>query len=355
MARPSKPHLHRGKWRVRINGKEYNLGKHVGAMPRDPKKAKPPLTVQAEFEKLSWKAKSAALTERPVQIAEVIEVWLRRHPNSKHLTWLSPFNEFAGRKYLDEVTDDLLHNYHDYLLKATYQPRDRNGEPLGDPKHYAQETVRNYMRDAAAVMAMATRRRWCEAMPEVPAIDKPEYVDRSIDPAKLWAALDALPPRAGRILRFIAATGCRPDEACRLQWKHVKLPLGRCILPRHKTSKKTGEPRRIPLTPESLAVLREDRRDIKPDDEHVFLSRFNRPYTVQGLRSIMMKHVGATTYDLRHTFAQAMIDQGYSREQVAAFLGQRTSRMVDEYARERDEQLTEAAAKLIIRPAAEAG
>lgn len=125
----------------------------------------------------------------------------------------------------------------------------------------------------------------------------------------------------------------------------MKLAMRACVLPRHKTSKKTGEPRIIPLTDEGLAVI----RDTPQVGEYVFLSRFNKPYTVQGLRSIVAKHLGMTTYDLRHTFAQAGIDAGEHPEIVTKVLGHKTSRMVWTYARIRDEQMVEAASHLWLR------
>lgn len=106
-------------------------------------------------------------------------------------------------------------------------------------------------------------------------------MDRGTDRARLWAKLDEMPERPGRILKFMAATGCRPGEACGLKWSQVYRAIRKCAIPRHKTSKKTGEPRVIALNDEALDVL-----DSAPasDSEYVFPSRFRKPYTIGGCR-----------------------------------------------------------------------
>ncbi|MBU0641567.1 MAG: hypothetical protein KKB50_22135 [Planctomycetes bacterium] len=65
--------------------------------------------------------------------------------------------------------------------------------------------------------------------------------------------------------------------------------------------------------------------------------------------------MGLTTYDLRHTFAQADIDAGEHPEIVTKMLQHKTSRMVWTYAEIRDERMQEAAENLMVRRAADAG
>ena len=286
---------------------------------------------------------------RPDTINGAIEVWLRLHNSPKHLVGLRHFVKFAGTVALPDVTPDLLHGYHDHLLKARYRPHDKNGKPIGKSRPYAPETISNYVRDAVSVMRLAAKRKWCE-MPDVPDLDKSEFTDRSIPWDELCDTMAALPDRAGRILRFIAVTGCRVGEARRLEWDQVKIAIRKCVLPTHKTSKKTGEPRILALNDAALDVLRETPRS----DRFVFLSRHHRPYTVSGLRSIVRRHFGEnhTTYDLRHSFAQAMIDSGEQAEVVTRLLGHKSSKMVWTYSRIRDERLVEAAQVLKLRKGA---
>jgi integrase len=55
--------------------------------------------------------------------------------------------------------------------------------------------------------------------------------------------------------RFIEATGCRPDEACRLEWAHIDWQARVATL-RGKSTTATGKKRRIPLPPETVRLLR---------------------------------------------------------------------------------------------------
>ena len=56
-----------------------------------------------------------------------------------------------------------------------------------------------------------------------------------------------------------------------------------------------------------------------------------------------------TTNDLRHTFAQAAIDDGVPPEIVTKMLGHETSQMLWTYAQIKNEQLIEAASRLRLR------
>jgi len=111
MAHPADPRLKRGYWTVRIKGRDIHLGKD---------KAK----AFAKFHRVMASQYDDLRPGRPETVAGAIDVWLRLHPNPKHLGWLKRFNEFAGRVYLVDVSEDLLHNYHDCLLKAEYRRRD---------------------------------------------------------------------------------------------------------------------------------------------------------------------------------------------------------------------------------------
>jgi integrase len=80
--------------------------------------------------------------------------------------------------------------------------------------------------------------------------------------ALAWRELAALLRHAGRrfrwVLLFLARTGCRPCELRVMTWKHVDWERGVVVLPAslHKTGKKTGRPRVIPLSPKALHLLR---------------------------------------------------------------------------------------------------
>ncbi len=57
------------------------------------------------------------------------------------------------------------------------------------------------------------------------------------------------------LIQFCEETGCRPGEACRLEWRHIQWDEERAVL-RGKSTSKTGRPRVLPLVPSVLRMLR---------------------------------------------------------------------------------------------------
>ena len=93
-------------------------------------------------------------------------MWLLSHKAAKNVPELRPFIKFAGDTHLADVTPDLLHCYHDYLRKATYRRRKKNGT-LGKSHSYATSCIRDRVARAQSVLRLAADRRWC-LMPDVP-------------------------------------------------------------------------------------------------------------------------------------------------------------------------------------------
>jgi integrase len=67
--------------------------------------------------------------------------------------------------------------------------------------------------------------------------------------------LRAAPPLFRRFLIFLKFTGCRPIEACTAKWADVRFEESFIRLEHHKTEKKTGKPRLIPLVPTTIKLL----------------------------------------------------------------------------------------------------
>lgn len=61
-----------------------------------------------------------------------------------------------------------------------------------------------------------------------------------------------------RFLMFLKMTGCRPGEASKLQWRHIDFARSVAVLSaaEHKTGRKTGRARVIPLVPVVVKLLR---------------------------------------------------------------------------------------------------
>ena len=336
MARASSPHLAGGYWRVRIKGKTYHLGK-------DQRQA------FAKFHRL-MAADLEAPTDRPQTVAGVIDAWLTLKPSDDNEWRLRTFAMFAGRLHLDEVDADILTRYALHLrTRYTFKP----GGPKSSNKErrtLSPKSVIDRVRTASAVLTWAHEQDWLRRKPTVPKLPKPAYKPRDIPADDVQAAFDRLPKRAGRILRFILATGCRPSEACRLEWKHVHLDKSACVLPEHKTAARTGKPRTIYLTGQAVAVLQSMTPTIGP----VFTNRYCRAYKPSGLRSILKRHCnGKTPYSLRHAFAQTAADADTPEEVLSRLLGHTDPATTRHYYEVRDQRAI-GAARSIKLPLSEA-
>lgn len=314
MARPSKPYLWRGKqWRVQIDGKLHYLGS-------DERKAR------AAFYRLMARRVEPPPADQPQTVEQVAALWLRSNRRTCYVYWLRPFVKFAGPLSLSEIRPDLLTRY---------------AAGIGD--QYAPESIRHFVHVARAVLRWAHELDYVECVPRCPKLPRPVRKSRDVEPRRLAAILDELPNRARSVLRFIAATGCRPGEACKLEWRHVRLDAGLCVLDKHKTADATGRVRTIYLGPLAGTILREQFKRTGPSGP-VFVSRLARPYTPAGLRSILRTR-GIVPYALRHTFAQNA-SETVPVDVLAVLLGHAGTRSTGHYYQVRDQRALAAAATL---------
>src|SRR5260370_34063787 len=80
-----------------------------------------------------------------------------------------------------------------------------------------------------------------------------------------------------RFLAFLKFTGCRPGEAASMRWADVRFEAGSVVLMDHKTARKTGQPRIIPLVPTVIKLLQWMRAHAEAqgnvfDQDHVFVN-----------------------------------------------------------------------------------
>jgi integrase len=86
-------------------------------------------------------------------------------------------------------------------------------------------------------------------------VDGVRHERRPMTDDEFRALLRRSRPHFRRFLLFLRLTGCRPGEARTLRWQHIDFTRGVAILPEHKTSKKIGKPRILPLVPCLLKML----------------------------------------------------------------------------------------------------
>lgn len=147
-------------------------------------------------------------------------------------------------------------------------------------------------------------------------------------------------------LLFLYLTGCRTSEMRGLKWSDVRLDDARAphlYIVNHKTYRRTGRPRIVGLDYLAVRLLRALKRTAK--SEFVFVNCDGMPWRKDSfchhLRRTARK-IGlddgiatrVTAYCLRHTYACAGLEAGFTSSQVAHQLGHTSTKMVESvYAR----------------------
>lgn len=125
------------------------------------------------------------------------------------------------------------------------------------------------------------------------------------------------------ILEFLWETGCRPQEAKRLQTRHVDLARHRVVFPKGESKGKRRE-RIIVLTPRAEEIIA--KRMKRSPDSFVFLNRTGKPWTGYSMScrfKRLKERLGTkyAAYSLRHGFADRMLMAGVDCLTVAAMMG----------------------------------
>jgi len=255
-------------------------------------------------------------------VSEAVEAWLA-HQGKGDKSWeayrLRQWEALAGGEMVGELAATHLAD-----LLAWLRRQGRAGW-----------TIRHEIRLARRVLCWCKERGAVADVPQTPKMPRGRRSPKDLPPSKVKAALDRMGAPARRILTFVALTGARPGEAVGLRWDQVDLEHHECVIPEHKAAGRTGSPRVLYLSPAALALIQEvrTRRGV------VFRNSRGKPYTVAGLRTIVRRYGLTTTYRLRHTRAQTMLDAGHDIADVAAYLGHADLRTVEVYAQVRDRRL----------------
>lgn len=151
---------------------------------------------------------------------------------------------------------------------------------------------------------------------------------------------------AATLVSVMGYAGLRPGEALALEWKHIRKRtiLVEQALSRGKIkSTKTNKHRSVILRESLRADLLELRiRQGNPDGGWVFPNKFDTFWSEEGRKSWGRKAFRkaavsagvpeARTYDLRHTYASLLFQEGRTAVEVAAQLGHAPSMSLDTYA-----------------------
>lgn len=151
--------------------------------------------------------------------------------------------------------------------------------------------------------------------------------------AALFRALDALQARheisasAADAIRLLALTGARRNEIAALKWGQVDMKQGLLVLPPgvHKTGRRTGKPRTIPLNSAARAIIAA--RGMGEPEEYVFPpSHGDGPIALSSRLWDKIKKeanlpAGISNHSLRHSLGTLMAVQGAEAAQIMAALG----------------------------------
>jgi integrase/recombinase XerC len=134
------------------------------------------------------------------------------------------------------------------------------------------------------------------------------------------------------ILEFAWETGCRPQEAKRIEPRHVQLDQHRVVFPVEESKGKKYS-RVIFMTPRAEEIL--CRRMAGIERGVVFRNEDGAPWTAQAMAcrfARLKKHLGVkfAAYDFRHGFAQDMLEKGNDATTVGALMGHVDGRMVSQ-------------------------
>jgi integrase len=134
-------------------------------------------------------------------------------------------------------------------------------------------------------------------------------------------------------LTALLGTGCRPSEVAGVTAAEVNLELGVWVLTQHKTARKTGKPRIIYLSPEMLALTKQQMTEHPTGP--LFPNRLGKQFTRNAwrcrFRRLRENHpglAGVVCYTLRSTFATNALENGVGLAHVAELLGHSGTEMV---------------------------
>jgi integrase len=146
-----------------------------------------------------------------------------------------------------------------------------------------------------------------------------------------------------RFLIFLKFTGCRPGEAASMRWADVDFEQRATILIEHKTARKTGRPRIIPLVPTVIKLLLWMRARALAtgkgcDHDHVFVNRRGNALSrgwlslkMQRLRKRLGLPMGVTYYGLRHRYGLMGIRNGVNLKLLSLCMGHVRTHVTEHY------------------------
>lgn len=174
----------------------------------------------------------------------------------------------------------------------------------------------------------------------VPFPKKEHKIPIEIPHEELLSKINAVKNTKHRLmLTMLYGTGLRVSELANSRWSDIQRtgkennPL--CLL----INGKGNVQRKVPLSKHIFDMIfsycKEYKLNCKNSDDEIF----GKDYTVKSIQLVCKKHIGCTPHQLRHLYAQWLVDNGTELETVRQLLGHRSLATVQIYARTRHEKI----------------
>lgn len=164
--------------------------------------------------------------------------------------------------------------------------------------------------------------------PKMPKLAKGETQDRALTPEETEKLLAALKPHRRAMVLLCRLAGCRRSEAQTVRREGIDFDRGMV-----QVTGKTG-PRWVPMHPNVEALLRKLVASTPRDRQ--LIPEWSSGSCIRDLKAACARaHVAPCNFnDLRRSFATELAMTGEGNKKVAALMGHKTTKMVDEvYAR----------------------
>lgn len=198
---------------------------------------------------------------------------------------------------------------------------------------YAPATVNRYLSALRRILMLACQEHKISHHPMRGLKFLPEpQKDRFFSNEELRHLQQSLPPEEWRMAAFALGTGMRLGEQLGLKWSVIDWESKTATIPLSKS----GKVRRVPLSDEVLAILRDSFSEspyvfphphdpLRPADVRETSKRFHDRLTQAGI-------TGASWHVLRHSFASRLLQAGTDIVTVSKLLGHSTITTTMRYA-----------------------
>lgn len=315
--RQPKPFLRtdRALWYVQIDGRQYNLGRDKPA-------------AWAEYHRLMGQRDQLGGREElvPVTVRDLLALFLadtERTASGNTFRWYHHFLQRFSKSLPPGLVINDLKPWHVQRWLADC--------------HWGQSSIRGAIRSVKRAFSWAVDAGHIDRSP-VARLSKPANVARQtlLSDAQIALCCTAADGTARELITTLARTGCRVQELCAVEARHLTHGGTRWLFPanEHKTGRRTGSPRVVYLTDDVAEICR--RLAAASHDGKLYRNSSGRPWNSNGIRCVFRrlraKHP-TLPRDLcgtlfRHAWITNALRRGVPAAQVAELAGHSDLKMI---------------------------